>query len=93
MTQAEMERKLNQHGDDIIALYGLVEDFRAEVGRRFDGVDQRLDGVDQRFDGVDQRFDGINQRFDGVDERFDGVTQRLDSLDANVAEILRRLPG
>jgi hypothetical protein len=30
-----------------------LDDFRSDVGRRFDQVDQRFDRVDQRFDRVE----------------------------------------
>jgi hypothetical protein len=36
-----------------------LDDFRGEVGHRFDGVEQRFDAVDKRFDGIDQRLDRV----------------------------------
>lgn len=36
-----------------------IDDFRRNVGRRFDRVDHRFDLVDQRFAAGDQRFDRV----------------------------------
>jgi DNA anti-recombination protein RmuC len=36
-----------------------LDDFRAEVNRRFDDVYRRFDEVDRKFDKVDQRFDRV----------------------------------
>jgi hypothetical protein len=33
----------------------------AELGRRFDGLEQRFDGLEQRFDGLEQRFSKLEQ--------------------------------
>ncbi len=39
-----------------------------KMDQRFDGIDRRLDGMDQRFDGIDRRLDGMNQRLDKIDK-------------------------
>jgi predicted transcriptional regulator len=36
-----------------------LDDFRAEVNRRFDEVYRRFDEVDRKFDEVDRRFEKI----------------------------------
>jgi hypothetical protein len=54
-----------------------LDDFRADVGRRFDKFG--ADG-DRRFDAVDRRFDHVEKRFDKVDARFDRMDDRLDSM-------------
>jgi hypothetical protein len=47
-----------------------LDDFREDVGRRFDEVDKRFDKVDERFDRVDKRmedgFARLNDRLDGL---------------------------
>jgi hypothetical protein len=36
-----------------------LDDFRGEVGRRFDQVDRQFAQVDQRFDRVERSIDGL----------------------------------
>lgn len=43
-----------------------LDDFRADVSGRFDGVDRRLERIDQRFDRIEERFDRIDARFDAL---------------------------
>ena len=43
-----------------------LDDFRADVGRRFDEVDRRFDEVDRRFDRVDHELHRVNDRLDGL---------------------------
>jgi tetrahydromethanopterin S-methyltransferase subunit G len=43
-----------------------LDDFRAEVNRRFNEVDRRFDQVDQRFDSVESELQRVNDRFDGM---------------------------
>jgi hypothetical protein len=40
-----------------------MDDFRAEVNRRFDKFEA---DVDRRFDEVDRRLDRLEDRFDGL---------------------------
>jgi hypothetical protein len=65
-----------------------LDDFRAEVNRRFDGVDRRFDGVDRRFDAVDHRFDRVEGEirdlrldmkagFERMDDRFERLYRLL----------------
>ncbi len=51
-----------------------LDDFRGEVNRRFDGVDQRFDKVDAEFRGL--RLE-MNTRFDRIDARFDGLQRTM----------------
>lgn len=76
------------------------DDFRREVGRRFDQVDRqltdvnhRLDQVDQRFDQVDQCFQDVDQRFDATDRRFDATDQRLDRIETEVHALRSEVIG
>jgi hypothetical protein len=48
-----------------------LDDFRGEVNRRFDGVDQRLGEVDRRFDKVDRRFDKVDVELQRMNDRLD----------------------
>ena len=43
-----------------------LDDFRADVNRRFDEVDQRFDKVDKRFDKIDVELPRINDRLDAM---------------------------
>ncbi len=56
-----------------------LDDFREDVGRRFDEVDRRFDEVDRRFDKVDERFDKVDERFDKVNARMDAGFARIDA--------------
>jgi septal ring factor EnvC (AmiA/AmiB activator) len=40
----------------------------------------------------DARYDRIDRRLDGIDGRLDAHDRRFDTLDATLAEVLRRLP-
>ena len=51
-----------------------LDDFRADVDRRFDDVDRRFDKVDMEF--RDLRTE-MNARFDRVDARFDSLQRTL----------------
>jgi len=39
----------------------LLDDFRDEVNRRFDGVDRRFDKVDEELHRVNDRLDGLHR--------------------------------
>ena len=43
-----------------------LDDFRADVDRRFDAVDRRFDAVDARFDRIEAKIDAQNTRIDGL---------------------------
>jgi hypothetical protein len=43
-----------------------LDDFRFDVGRRFDEVDRQFDKVDLRFDKVDHELHRVNDRLDGL---------------------------
>ncbi len=53
MGPADIERKLRQHDNEIIAIYTKLDEIKATVkqhDRRFDQMDRRCDQVDTRFD-------------------------------------------
>jgi len=54
-----------------------LDDFRGEVGHRFDEVDRRFSAVDKRFDEIDKRFDKVDERFEKVDQRFERIEGEL----------------
>ena len=43
-----------------------LDDFRADVNRRFDEVDRRFDAVDRRLEGVETELRALNGRFDAL---------------------------
>lgn len=43
-----------------------LDDFRADVNRRFDEVDRQFDKVDRRFDKVDAELGRVNDRLDSL---------------------------
>jgi hypothetical protein len=45
-----------------------LDDFRGDVGRRFDEVDRRFDKVDKRFDKIDVELHRINDRLDAMNK-------------------------
>lgn len=55
-----------------------LDDFAANVDRRFDAVDLRFDAVDQRFKEVDRRFDEVDRRFDRVEDDLRGMRADMD---------------
>ena len=50
-----------------------LDDFRAEVNRRFDEVYRRFDEVDRQFEQVDRRFEQVDRRF----EKLEGEIHQL----------------
>jgi len=100
----DLARKVRQHDDEVLQLYGLVQqvdtkvdDLAEQMAARFDAVDNRFTAQDNRSEAVDERFDAVDRRFDAVDERFDAmeefVESRLGGLDGKLDELLRRLGG
>jgi len=56
--------------------------------------------LDARFAGVDVKLAAIReaqalhtQRFTTIERKLDGLERKLDGLGAQIAEVLRRLPG
>jgi hypothetical protein len=54
-----------------------LDDFRAEVGRRFDEVDHRFDEVDRRFGEVYRHFDKVEHELHRVNDRLDGLHRAM----------------
>ena len=88
LTVAALQESARHNEKNIDKLDRDLKDFRYEVLKQFEKVDeqfiqleakvdQRLDKVDQRFDKVDQR---INQLETKVDQRFDKINDRFNQL-------------
>lgn len=58
-----------------------LDDFREDVGRRFDEVDRRFEEVDRRFDKVDERMEAgfarMDAKFDAINAKFDALMRAL----------------
>jgi hypothetical protein len=52
----------------------LITEFREDMNKRFERVEQRFD---QRFERVDQRFEQLERRLDGTDGRFASLELKL----------------
>ena len=83
-----LSRRVSRLENDVASLYELVTDIRSVQ----DEHTQRFDEHDRRFDEHDRRFDEHDRRFDEHTGRFDEHTGRFDTIDATLAEIVRRLP-
>ncbi len=81
LTAQQVERKLEQHGNDIVSIYEMLTGITVKQGEHDELLAQILAILAEH----DARFDSHDARFDAHDARFD-------SLDAQLAEILRRLP-
>jgi hypothetical protein len=51
-----------------------MDDFRGEVGRRFDEVGQRFDQFEQR---VDKRFGNVEIELHRINDRLDGMNKAI----------------
>lgn len=51
-----------------------LDDFAANVDRRFDEVDRRIDELDRR---VDKRFDKVDVELQRVNDRLDGMQRTM----------------
>ena len=58
-----------------------------------DSIDEMLADIHSTQAEHTARLGGIDGRLDGIDGRLDCMGGQLGSLEVNVAEILRRLPG
>lgn len=95
MTNAQIEKKLRQHDNEIVAIYDMLAAIRGTVDQHttmLTAIQGRLSSHDARLEGHDTRFDTIDARFDRIDTRLDTIDTRLDTIDGALAEILRRLP-
>jgi uncharacterized membrane-anchored protein YhcB (DUF1043 family) len=65
-----------------------LENFKTEVGQRFEEVGQRFEEVGQRFEEVGQRFEEVGQRFEDAKTELNSfrqdVQQRFDEMNARM---------
>jgi flagellar capping protein FliD len=54
-----------------------LDEFAADTGRRFDGIDRRLGKIEGRLDGVDTRLDMMEQ----------SMSEGFSRLDADMREL------
>lgn len=66
--------------DQFTKLFTYMEDFRADVDRRFDRVDQKFDQVYVILDGFAGRLDIFNTELAALTSKTDRIETGLDSL-------------
>ncbi len=94
----DVPRLVSQHGNDIEALYGLLQrvDEKVDaVDAKVETLDVKVNAVDAKVVALDERLTGlaesVDARFEAVDARFDAVDARFDATDATLAEIVALL--
>ncbi len=65
--------------EEVAAILAEMQDFRADVNRRFEQVDRRFEQVDRRFEQVDARFNTLEAR---MEAGFRELHQAIDRLGA-----------
>jgi len=78
----QIELRVSRLENDTNSIYDLI----AEHTQRFDRVDAAL----AELRGTQQVH---TQRLDMIESRFDRVDGRFDSIEATLAEVVRRLPN
>ena len=73
MTNAQIEKKLPQHDNEIVAIYDMLTAIRGAVDRHT----TQLSGIQRRLDAHDARFDAHDARFDAVDGALAEILRRL----------------
>ena len=85
LTVAALQEGVRHNEKNIDKLDRDVKDFRSEVLKRFEKVDDQFIQLETKFD---QRFDKVDQRFDKVDQRINQletkVDQRINQLETKV---------
>ena len=92
---AALQESVRHNEKNIDKLDRDLKDFRLEVLKQFEKVDQQFDKVNDRFndlenkfeqrlDKIDQRFEKVEQRFEKVDQRFDKMSDRFNQLETKV---------
>ena len=74
-----------------VGVNARIDDLRADMNARFDGVNARFDNVNTRIDGVDARMDRIETRMDRIETRLDGFDERLRNVEIAFAKVDQRL--
>ena len=85
---AALQESVRHNEKNIDKLDRDLKDFRSEVLKQFEKVDQQFDKVNDRFNDLEnkfeQRLDKIDQRFEKVDQRFDKISDRFNQLETKV---------
>ena len=85
---AALQESVRHNEKNIDKLDRDLKDFRLEVLKQFEKVDQQFDKVNDRFNDLEnkfeQRLDKIDQRFEKVDQRFDKMSDRFNQLETKV---------
>ena len=58
----DVERRLSQHDNELVAVYGLIEDLRREQRERFDELDAKLRRHDTTLEAHTQLLQEILRR-------------------------------
>lgn len=70
--------------EEVAAILAEMQEFRADVNRRFEQVDRRLEQVDHRLEQIDRHLEQVDRRFEQVDGRFEQVDSRFNTLEARM---------
>jgi predicted nucleic acid-binding Zn-ribbon protein len=88
LTVAALQESVRHNEKNIDKLDRDLKDFRSEVLREFEKVDQRFDKVDQRFSKVDDRFNQLETK---VNDRFNQITMLLIAIVGLIIALLVKL--
>ncbi|MBW1940445.1 MAG: hypothetical protein JRI28_03565, partial [Deltaproteobacteria bacterium] len=102
-TSKYFEVRFDHMQDQINRINNDLNEFRADVDKRFDtmktDMDKRFEQVDKRFDAMktdmDKRFEQVDKRFDAIktdmDKRFEQVDKRFEQVDKRFEQVDKRL--
>jgi septation ring formation regulator EzrA len=87
-TSKYFEVRFDHMQDQINRINNDLNEFRADVDKRFDtmktDMDKRFEQVDKRFDAMKtdmgRRFEQVDKRFEQVDKRFEQIIASIDRL-------------
>ncbi|MBW2100749.1 MAG: hypothetical protein JRG68_08375 [Deltaproteobacteria bacterium] len=91
-TSKYFEIRFDHMQDQINRINNDLNEFRADVDKRFDAMKTDMD---KRFEQVDKRFDAIktdmDKHFEQVDKRFEQVDKRLEQIIASIDRLADKL--
>ena len=102
LTVAALQESVRHNEKNIDKLDRDLKDFRSEVLKEFEKLDdrfvqqetkfeQRFDKVDQRFEKVDQRFEKVDQQLDKINDRFNQMTMLLLAIVGLIVTVIVKL--
>jgi len=80
-TVAALQESVRHNEKNIDKLDRDLKDFRSEVLKQFEKVNDQSNQLETKFE---QRFDKVDQQFDKVDQRFAQIDQRFSQIDLGV---------